>query len=452
MIYGILKIIVDISLKVFFRKIEVHGKDLIPTGVPLIIASNHPSTMMDAIVIGSEFSKKLHYIARGNLFTTTFRRWLFKSLYVIPIYRKDESSDAMERNKNVFRKCFDVLSDNGSILIFPEGVSQIDRRIQKVKTGTARIALGAEEINNFNLGVVIIPVGLNYSEPGEFRSNLFISFAKPIYVSEFLQKDVGSDEASVKALTERIKESLVQHTIDIENEELDKLVSNIETMYKDRLTVEVDLSPEQAGGDFRLTKAIKDSVHYFNRKEPERVKALLQKMEEYLQLLSSLNLKDELFKKDSSKNIISLNSLLIVFYFLLGLPIYIYGFINNYLPYKLPGFIAGRAANSIEYQAPIKLIVGIITFSTFYFAQIWAISSISNEYWALVYGLMLPVSGLFVLSYWNRLKKLRGNLLLISLFYRRRILISRLVQQRSDIVGILEVAKEDYLQQQQESK
>ena len=186
MVYGILKIITDISLKVFFRKIEVHGEKLIPEGAPLIIAANHPSTMMDAIVIGSAINKRLHYIARGNLFTTTFRRWLLKNLFVIPIYSKSESSEAMERNKDVFRKCFDVLAGKGSILIFPEGVSQPERRIQKIKTGTARIALGAEKANNFKLGVVVVPVGLNYSEPGEFRSNLFISFAKSIDVSEFL--------------------------------------------------------------------------------------------------------------------------------------------------------------------------------------------------------------------------------------------------------------------------
>ena len=92
--------------------------------------------------------------------------------------------------------------------------------------------------------------------------------------------------------------------------------------------------------------------------------------------------------------------------------------------------------------------MGIITFSTFYSAQIWAVATISNVEWVITYGLTLPASGFFVLYYWNRLKQLRGNLLFISLFYRRRVLISRLVRQRSDIVGILEVAKEDYLQQQ----
>ena len=452
MVYGILKIITHLSLKVFFRKIEVHGEDLIPEGAPLIIAANHPSTMIDPIVIGSAINKRLHYIARGNLFTTTFRRWLLRNLYVIPIYRRGESSDAMERNEDVFRKCFDVLAGRGSILIFPEGVSQPERRIQKIKTGTARIALGAEKANNFKLGVVIVPVGLNYSEPGEFRSDLFISFAKSIDVSEFLKMYADSEEAAVKALTDHIKKSLEKHTVDIENEALDKLISDIETIYKDRLTVELDLSPELGGADFRLTKAITDSVHYFNNKEPERVEALRQKMEDYMQLLLSLSLKDELFKKDSVDRIISLRSFLTAVYSLLGLPIYIYGLMNNYLPYKLPGFIARKVTNRLEYQASIKLVVGIITFSTFYSAQIWAVATISSVEWMIAYGLMLPASGFFVLFYWNRLKLLHGNFLLISLFYRRRVLISRLVQKRSEIVRILEVAKKDYLQQQQESK
>jgi len=60
------------------------------------------------------------------------------------------------------------------------------------------------------------------------------------------------------------------------------------------------------------------------------------------------------------------------------------------------------------------------------------------------------LSGFFALYYWERLEQTRGNLLFISLFYRRGFLISKLIQQRQDIVNTLEKAKQDYLQLQKQ--
>jgi 1-acyl-sn-glycerol-3-phosphate acyltransferase len=49
MLYAILKIIFKISLRIFFRKIEVRNQHLIPAQGPLLIAANHPNTFMDPI-------------------------------------------------------------------------------------------------------------------------------------------------------------------------------------------------------------------------------------------------------------------------------------------------------------------------------------------------------------------------------------------------------------------
>src|SRR5205085_1767241 len=91
----------------------------------------------------------------------------------------------LKNNDEVFSKCFEHLKNKGAILIFPEGVSLTNRQLKKIKTGTARIAFGAEAGNDFNLGVKIISIGLNYSDPHSFHSDLFINIDESINVADY---------------------------------------------------------------------------------------------------------------------------------------------------------------------------------------------------------------------------------------------------------------------------
>jgi hypothetical protein len=55
-----------------------------------------------------------------------------------------------------------------------------------LQKGFARIALAAEEKNNWKLGVKIVPVGLQYDSHGDFRSRVLVSFGTPILVNEII--------------------------------------------------------------------------------------------------------------------------------------------------------------------------------------------------------------------------------------------------------------------------
>ena len=44
-------------------------------------------------------------------------------------------------------KAYNILEKNGAFLIFPEGISVAERKLNKIKTGAARIGFGAM-VNN----------------------------------------------------------------------------------------------------------------------------------------------------------------------------------------------------------------------------------------------------------------------------------------------------------------
>ena len=458
MLYTILKLVIKIAMKVYFRSIHVRNAEFVPTDVPLVIVANHPSSFMDPLVVGAYIRQKLFFIAKGVLFNNKILRWIFNNMHLIPVYRPFETPDLMYKNEQTFKRCYELLAKKGVIMIFPEGISETVRRLRKFKTGPARIALGAEKENNFKLGVAIVPVGLNYSNPHRFQSELFVNFAKPIDISQFFDLYKKDEFKAVRVLTDHIKERIADHTIDIENEALEELVKNIEVIYKSRLKKDFEVSHDEKERDYLLTKEIVEAVHHFHRQDPKGVEKVKQKIQRYTDDLEKLELKDHLLKKDSRKSSLLLYSLKTIVYSLFGFPFYLYGLINNYLPYKIPDFLANTLTKREDFYGSITMTTGIFTFLFFYTIQIWLVALyiplVIDSTWifpgylgwiSIVYAISLPLSGFFTWHYWKLLIKIRRSWLFISLFYRESTFIAKLIKQREEIIITLENAKQEYL-------
>ena len=76
MIYNFLKTLIQVSLRFFFRNVQVKGLENIPAGGPLVIVSNHPNTILDPIVIGRFIHRKIFFLAKASLFRSKITRWL----------------------------------------------------------------------------------------------------------------------------------------------------------------------------------------------------------------------------------------------------------------------------------------------------------------------------------------------------------------------------------------
>ena len=79
----------------------------------------------------------------------------------------------------MFGSCYDAPADGSLVLIFPEGVTQDDPHLAPVKTGAARIALGARAAGV--AGITILPVvGIHYENKAAFRSRVLVASGEPI--------------------------------------------------------------------------------------------------------------------------------------------------------------------------------------------------------------------------------------------------------------------------------
>ena len=445
MIYHFLKVLMQISLRFFFRNVQVKGLENIPQTGPLLIVSNHPNTVLDPIVIGCYVDRKIFFLAAAKYFKSGFAKWLLPKFNMIPVFRAQDNPDELKNNDEVFSKCYDHLKKDGVILIFPEGISLTNRQLKKIKTGAARIALGAEAANAFTLNVRIVSIGLNYSDPHNFRSDVFINIDEPIEVMNYKARYSENDIAAVNKMTDEIRSRLEKHIIAIEDAAIDELVKKIEIIYKSQLLKDLGYTPKIKEHDFIVTKAINEEVHYYYRYQPQRVEQFKREIDEYFRILDRLKLSDRVLKKFPGQGSILMDTMKSVFYMLIGLPVFIYGFINNYIPYRLPGIITNRLNIARDFYGALYMLIGTLSFLIFYGLQITLMHYFfQNILITICYAVTLPVTGLFAYYYARRYKNMRGRWLIFSLFYRKTSLITAIINMRQHIIDELERGRKEY--------
>lgn len=144
---------------------------------PLLLASNHPNSFLDAIILDILFEQPIWSLARGDVFKTKWISKMLKALKMFPVYRVSEGVENLNNNYETFENCKQVFRKNGLVLIFSEGKCINEWRLRPLKKGTARLAISSWEEN---IPLQVLPVGINYSSFRRFGKNVFINFGKII--------------------------------------------------------------------------------------------------------------------------------------------------------------------------------------------------------------------------------------------------------------------------------
>lgn len=445
MLISILKFLMRLTTIGFFKTISVRNKELIPQQGPLMILANHPGTFMDPIVITTMLKRDVYYLAKGELFKGSLAKWLLPKLNMIPVYRKQDDPNQMAKNADTFKKCFEHLEKGGAILMFPEGTSITERKLRPIKTGAARIVLGAEERNNFELGVQVITVGLNYENPHRFNRNLFVNIDTPIQAHTYKEVFYKDNFAASEQLTEQIRKQLEALIISIYDNQVNELEQAVEHLYTSKLSRELGIDYKDKKAGFILSKNITKSVTYFIEHKPDFAKEMHKRINEYLINLNRLGLTDNDLNKDNKSKSFLGNSFKAFCTIVVGFPLYLYGLINNFLPFQIPGIIAEKTIKQLEYRGPVAMVTGTFTFLLFYSVQIMLLLKFSHHVvLTVLYALSLPLSGLFAYWYYYEMKRIKANWILLLIFYKKSAVIAKLMIEREAIITVFDEARKEY--------
>ncbi len=207
MLFRVLQFILPpFTFRVYFRRIFYSSLRKVPLEKPLLFVGNHQNSFMDGILVGSYLPQPINFTMRADMFRKPFARFALRELNVSPIYRIEEGFENVHKNLEAFKGIYEVLKKNGNFIMFSEGICVQQKRLQKLRKGTARLAFGAEE--KFGLDVNIVPVGINYTYPARFRREVMINFSDPFSIKEL--KDIYRENPAkaLLAFTSKCESSL----------------------------------------------------------------------------------------------------------------------------------------------------------------------------------------------------------------------------------------------------
>lgn len=459
MLYAFFKLILHPTLRIFFERVDVRGRENITETGPLLVVANHPNTLMDPILVGLLWQRRLGFLAKSPFFKGILNV-ILRSCGAIPLYRREDTKavdgaapveavsdeERAARNDDSFRASFELLADGGALLIFPEGSSILERRLRPLKTGAARIALGAESRNDWRLGVRIVPVGLNYSDARRFRSRVFIQVGKPIDVAAWRPRYEADSIQAARDLTDAIQQALESQLLVTRSEEDDQFIRALETLYKPHLraTAPAELAGQApAAQDFELSRSLIEAVDWFEAREPARVNAIRRRVMAYQHALQRLGFDPNASLQNAPSGVPGPGRQLLGLIF--GGPVWLWGVVNNYLPYWLPARVANRLTREVEFIAPIMMLTGMLTFPLFYTLQTWLVWHFTHSaLWTGLYLLSLPISGFFALAFNRWLDAWRGRWRVGWLGRKRETLLETLREERTALLAELEKARAEW--------
>ncbi len=449
MLYTFLKNVIKVSLAIFFQKIEIRHGENVPKKGPVLLAVNHPDSQMDAFVLSSVIKRKVHYLAHAGLFANKLRAKLLRSCGVIPVFRKRKESVGIDRNVEAFRECYEVLERGEVIGIFPEGISEMARRVGKIKTGAARIVLEAERRNKYKLGVYLIPVGLHFFSRSRFRSRVLVNVGRPIDLMPFFSLNEKDNVEAVESLTAEIQNNLENLTVNVQHTELDRFVKDIENIYRDELltqTLADHKSSKKIVAEFVITQKIADCVEYFHENNPQKVRDMEEKISEYKRKLTRLHLKDIMVREKTSIKKLFKAEMAGIARAIVGLPLAIYGVFNNFIPYRITEFIVKKFIDDKTKILMALLMGGGITFILFYSAQVLLVWYLAGYLWAFLYFCTLPLSGFFALGYGKEIRKIQERVSFSFFLFTNRHLIGKMRRTRNMLISEMNSCKDEYLE------
>jgi glycerol-3-phosphate O-acyltransferase / dihydroxyacetone phosphate acyltransferase len=446
----------------FFRSVDVHHPERVPADGPVLLCINHPNNFIDSLLVGGAIPRKVHYLATAALFRN---RWVARFLLAcgaIPVYRKQDDhgsvrrppsaetglaapAPAAERNAGTFEACFRAFGEGRLVAIYPEGTTHAEVRVQRIKTGAARLALGYEIERPGALRV--IPVGLNFDARKSFRGRVLVSFGPAIPVTPYLDAYRRDPVKAVEALTDAIQWGIEAEVVHVERIDESRLVSAIQELYRDELVRELREERGLAERQIdlvRLSRSIVDSIDHFKQHEPERVERIWQSIQSYRALLAEYRVKDEAVRarleRRRPRQRIRRGWEAIV-----GFPFFLYGASVNALPYWIPRWVARHMSRKETDYATWRLLTAMLALPLCWGLETWLVARLAGPAVALVLALSLPISGVIAYRYWVGAGRLRSRLRFGALALTREHAARRLTTERQALIAELERAKNDYL-------
>jgi len=378
---------VTLIVKGVYRKVDVYvyHAAIEATDRPRMSVANHFGGFADPLLLVYAAPRLPRIIARDVIWKFPPVSWVMDWVGAIPVHKPEDRGAGS--NDVMFASAYGALEEGSHLMIFPEGITRDEPSIAPIKTGAARIVLGARAKGIE--GIQITPVGIYYENKASLRSDVSIQIGAPINLDAEIDRFVapGADDGpenreAVRGLTDDIEAQLRHVAPDFSDwEEARTMSDGAEILLR-------SLADDPAEP---VPLAARDYVAgYLGRRPESGREKLTTSVGSYQQELSDLGLTDaQLLSGMTGRHFLwRLIGWLILSVVLL--PFAFVGVVINWIPYlivKAVGLM--RAAPAM--MATVKPLTAIAAFGITWGVTIWAVFRTVGAAGAVLGALLMPV-------------------------------------------------------------
>ena len=432
MLKRLLQFIVFRLVRLFYSKIDVHGREHLPSGGPVIYVLNHPNGILDPILLMIATHRPVAFLGKSTLFTYPLVGWGARVFGALPVFRTREigkrggpkdSDDMAARNEETFAHSRALLRRGQTMALFPEGTTHSEPALLPLRTGAARIALSAEDETGWSMDLRVVPVGLWYENKTRFRTSVLLVVGEPFMLDDYAGAYVADARQTVQAVTDRIEAGLDAVVLQAENAELLRSIP----------VVAAWTAPEDAAPDLsrkhEWAATLFAAYKKLHHTDPDHLERIAEEARRYATLLQSLGIADPWRLEDPAIDRGHLARRLIAL--VLTAPPALAGFLMSYGPYRLARTVE-RAVNPKDrtQTGTIKLAGGSVLVLVGWIVEAVTVGVVFGAFWGVALFAVAPLLGYTALRWGEGRQALRELFSYQWLRRRRGGLVALLAARR----------------------
>ena len=287
--YFFLYFTVPYALHTYFRRILTRNAPQERLG-RTFYAVNHPSSFMDPMLPSSLSKPIVHFMTRADIYKG-FLKHLFHNGHMLPVFRQQDGVDQNEKNEEVFKIVAKEVERGKNILVFAEGFTDdvFVRSLKPIKKGILRMAFQSLEAMDWREDVFIQTMGINYTHPKHFRSEVLMSYGKKIRVNDYKDAYLANPKKVMQEMINAIEDDMKAEITCIEDRSRCDFHENVMQLTRKGMHYE--------SSDFSLPleqrwRYSQNLAHWLNEQEQATIEPLDTAMKDYFSEMSATPIRE----------------------------------------------------------------------------------------------------------------------------------------------------------------
>jgi len=363
----------------------------------VLLVANHPNSLLDPIIVLAAAGRDVRFLAKAPLFADPKTAWLMRLGAAIPVHRASDDPAKMADNVAMFRAVHEALASGDAVGLFPEGISHAAPAMAPLRTGAARMALGAATL--VGGGFPLVPIGLTLRDRDIFRSEARVVIGAPVAWDDLALRGADDVEA-VRELTTRIAAALAGVTLNLDSWEDEPLVLTAVRVWEAERAAPPDAAERAAR--LAITTQILSKVR--SRGDAEGAETA-RVVGEHHRRLARMRLRPvDLVADTGWWRSAGWAARRLPFVLPVWLMIGVTGWLLFVVPYQLTGIVVGRFRLEADTRSTWKFLVGSGLYITWVVA-LAVIAGLTSNLWAVFAVLVvvpsIGMAGLLVRERWR---------------------------------------------------